>query len=118
MGQAVPLDTPDPNYREYMQRVRQRIYANWAYPRAAQDRDLNGRLVIEFHIGKDGQLLSLELVSSSGESILDSSALNAVKRAERYPPLPDAMQRDVLPVVAIFSYRIRTTQSSTFQLLQ
>jgi hypothetical protein len=44
--------------------------------------------------------------------------LNAVKMAERYPPLPEAMQRDVLPVVAIFSYRIRTTQSSTFQLLQ
>jgi TonB family protein len=118
VGQAVPLDTPDPNYREYMQRVRQRIYAKWNYPREAQDRELAGRLVIEFHIGKDGQLLSLELVSSSGESILDSSALSAVKMAERYPPLPETMQRDVLPVVAIFSYRIRTTQSSTFQLIQ
>ena len=116
VGQAVPLDTPDPNYREYMQWVRQRIYAKWTYPREAQNRELYGRLVIEFHIGKDGQLLSLELVSSSGEPVLDSSALNAVKLAERYPPLPDAMQRDVLPVVAIFSYRIRTTQSSTFQL--
>lgn len=118
VGQPVPLDTPDPNYREYMQRVRQRIYAKWDYPREARDRELAGRLVIEFHIGKDGQLLSLELVSSSGESVLDRSALNAVKMAERYPPLPEAMQRDVLPVVAIFSYRIRTTQSSTFQLLQ
>jgi len=100
VGQPVPLDTPDPNYREYMQRVRQRIYAKWDYPREARDRELAGRLVIEFHI------------------VLDSSALNAVKMAERYPPLPEAMQRDVLPVVAIFSYRIRTTQSSTFQLLQ
>ncbi len=118
VGQAVPLDTPDPNYREYMQRVRQRIYAKWDYPREAQHRELAGRLVIEFHIGKDGQLLSLELVSSSGEPVLDGSALHAVKMAERYPPLPDAMQRDVLPVVAIFSYRIRTTQSSTFQLVQ
>jgi TonB family protein len=118
VGQPVPLDTPDPNYREYMQRVRQRIYAKWNYPREAQNRELAGRLVIEFHIGKDGQLLSLELVSSSGELVLDSSALEAVKMAERYPPLPEAMQRDVLPVVAIFSYRIRTTQSSTFQLLQ
>jgi periplasmic protein TonB len=118
VGQAVPLDTPDPNYREYMQRLRQRIYAQWNYPREAQNRELAGSLVIEFHIGKDGQLLSLDLVSSSGEPVLDSSALTAVKMAERYPPLPDAMQRDVLPVVAIFSYRIRTTQSSTFQLLQ
>jgi len=110
--------TPDPNYREYMQKVRQRIHSMWSYPREARNRDLQGRLVIEFHIGKDGQLLSLELLQSSGEHVLDISALNAVKLADRYPPLPDAMRRDVLPVVAIFTYRIRTTQSSTFQLLQ
>jgi protein TonB len=118
VGQAVPLDTPDPDYREYMQRLRQRIYAKWDYPREAQNRELAGRLVIEFHIGKDGQLLSLELIASSGEAVLDASAINAVKLGEQYPPLPDAMRRDVLPVVAIFTYRIRTTQSSVFQLLQ
>ena len=53
-----------------------------------------------------------------GELVLDNSALDAVKMAERYPALPDAMRRDVLPVVAIFTYSIRTTQSSVFQLLQ
>ena len=50
--------------------------------------------------------------------IIDASALNAIKMAEYYPPLPEAMRRDVLPIVAIFTYRIRTTQSSVFQLLQ
>jgi TonB family protein len=118
VGQPVPLDTQDPNYSEYMQRVRQRIYAKWTYPREAKNRELHGKLVIEFHIGKDGQLLSLELIASSGEHVLDISALNAVKLAEHYPPLPEAMRREVLPVVAIFTYRIRTTQSSTFQHLQ
>ena len=101
-----------------MQQVRQRIHAKWRYPSEAQNRDLQGKLVIEFHIAKDGQLLSLELLQSSGEHVLDISALNAVKLAERYPPLPEAMRRDVLPVVAIFTYRVRTTQSSTFQHLQ
>ena len=118
VGQAVPLDTPDPNYREYMQKVRQRIYANWRFPREAQDREMHGKLVVEFHIGKDGRLLKVEMLESSGEHVLDISALKAVKLAEHYPPLPDAMQRDVLPIIAIFSYRLRTTQSSTFQLLQ
>jgi len=118
VGQPVPLDTPDPNYREYMQKVRQRIHANWSYPHEARNRDLQGKLVIEFHIGKDGQLLSLELLESSGEHVLDISALKAVKLADRYPPLPEAMRRDVLPIIAIFTYRVRTTQSSTFQQLQ
>jgi TonB family protein len=118
VGQAVPLDTPDPNYREYMQKVRQRIYANWGYPYEAQTRGLHGKLVIEFHIGKDGQLLKAEIIETSGETILDAFALNAVKLAQRYPPLPDAMRRDVLPVVGIFVYSLRSAQSSVFQLLQ
>lgn len=118
VGQAVPLDTPDPNYREYMQKVRQRIYAKWGYPYEAQSRGLHGKLVIEFHIGKDGQLLMAEILESSGETILDAFALNAVKLAQRYPPLPDAMRRDVLPVVGIFVYSLRSAQTSVFQLLQ
>jgi TonB family protein len=118
VGQAVPLDTADPNYREYLQQVRQRIYAKWSYPREVQNRELHGKLVIEFKIGKDGQLLSLELSVSSGEAVLDNSAITAVKLAERYPPLPEALRRDVLPVVAVFTYRIGPTQSSVFQTLQ
>jgi len=118
VGQPVPLDTPDPNYRDYMQKVRQRIYANWRFPSEPHPREISGRLVIEFLIGKDGQLLKAEIVQPSGEHLLDISAMSAVKLADRYPPLPDAMQRDVLPVVAIFTVKTRASQSSTFQLLQ
>jgi protein TonB len=114
----VPLDTPDPNYRDYMHKVRQRIYANWRFPSEPNPREISGRLVIEFLIGKDGQLLKAEIVQPSGEHLLDISAMSAVKLADRYPPLPDAMQRDVLPVVAIFTVKTRASQSSTFQLLQ
>src|SRR5262249_22806554 len=118
VGQPVPLDTPDRNYRDYMQKVRQRIYANWRSPSEPHPREISGRLVIEFLIGKDGQLLKAEIVQPSGEHLLDISAMSAVKLADRYPPLPDAMQRDVLPVVAIFTVKTRASQSSTFQLLQ
>jgi len=118
VGQPVPLDTPDPNYRDYMQKVRQRIYANWRFPSEPYPREISGRLVIEFLIGKDGKLLKAEIVQPSGEHLLDISAMSAVKLADRYPPLPDAMQRDVLPVVAIFTVKTRASQSSTFQLLQ
>jgi len=118
VGQPVPLDTPDPNYRDYMQKVRQRIYSNWRFPNEPNPREISGRLVIEFHIGKDGQLLKAEIVEPSGEHLLDISAMSAVRQSDRYPPLPDAMRRDVLPVIAIFTIKTRTSQSSTFQLLQ
>jgi TonB family protein len=110
-GEPVPLDTPDPNYREYMQQVKQRIYAKWGYPYEAQTRGLQGTLLIEFHIAKDGHLEFVQLRHTSGEEILDSFALNAVKLAQRYPPLPAAMQRDILPVVATFVYSLQSSVS-------
>jgi len=106
-GEPIPLDTPDPNYREYMEKVKQRIYAKWGYPYEAQTRGLQGKLVVEFHIAKDGHLQFIEMKASSGEDILDNFALTAVKLAQMYPPLPDAMQREVLPIVAIFVYTLR-----------
>ena len=107
MGEPVPLDTDDPNYREYMQRVKRRIYAKWGYPYEAQTRGLHGKLVVEFHIAKDGHLQFIELKQTSGEEILDSFAMTAVKLAQVYDPLPDNMKRDVLPIVAVFIYTLR-----------
>ena len=106
-GEPVPLDTPDPNYREYMQKVKQRIYAKWGYPYEAQSRGLQGQLIVEFHIAKDGHLQFIELRKSSGEEILDTFAMTAVKLAQIYDPLPPAMNREVLPIVAVFVYSLR-----------
>jgi protein TonB len=100
-----------------MEQVKQRIYANWDYPYEAQQRGLQGQLVIEFHIAKDGRLQFIELRNSSGQVILDNTALMAVKLAQMYPPLPDAMRREVLPVVGIFVYKLRDPRS-VLKLLQ
>jgi periplasmic protein TonB len=90
-----------------MDKVKQRIYSKWGYPYEAQSRGLQGKLTIEFHIAKDGHLQFIQLRQTSGEEILDTVALTAVKLGSLYPPLPDAMQRDVLPVVGIFVYTLR-----------
>jgi len=90
-----------------MEKVKQRIYAKWGYPYEAQSRGLEGKLMIEFHIGKDGRLQFIELKQTSGQQILDTYAERAVQLGQDYPPLPDAMKRDVLPVVGIFVYTLR-----------
>lgn len=107
VGEPVPLETDDPNYREYMQRVKRRIYAKWGYPYEAQTRGLQGKLIVEFHIAKDGHLQFIELKQTSGEEILDTFAMTAVKLAQVYDPLPDNMKREVLPIVAVFVYTLR-----------
>ncbi len=105
-GEPIPLDTPDPRYSDYFDKIRQRIKANWIYPREAGDRGVGGQLVIHFAIAKDGKLEAIELRRSSGVPILDLYALNAIKLAQPFPPVPDSLSKRAIPIMGIFTYQI------------
>ena len=87
-GDPIPLDTPEPKYQDYFNKIREKIKANWIYPREAGDRGLQGELLLEFHIAKDGRLEFLELRNSSGAEILDRFAMNAVQTGAAIPAGP------------------------------
>jgi periplasmic protein TonB len=105
-GEPVPLDTPEPKYQDYFNKVRERIKANWVYPRPAGERNIEGELLIEFHIAKDGRLEYIELRHSSGTQILDDAALTAVKLAQPFPPVPDDIAKRTLAINGQFRYQI------------
>ncbi|MBI2528055.1 MAG: TonB family protein [Candidatus Rokubacteria bacterium] len=105
-GEPVPLDTQDPKYVDYFGKLRERIKSKWIYPREAGERGIGGQLLIEFHIAKDGHLQLLELRRSSGVEILDEYAMNAVRLAQPFPPVPDILGQKGLPVSGLFSYQI------------
>ncbi len=108
-GEPIPLDTTDPRYTDYFERVRRQIKANWIYPREAGERGIGGLLVIDFAIAKSGHLEAIELRRSSGVDVLDLYALNAVKLAQPFPPVPDSVSKGVLPIKGIFTYQIVDT---------
>lgn len=105
-GEPIPLDTQDPKYTDYFDQIRRRIKANWVYPREAGERGIGGQLIIEFAIRKDGWLQVVELKRSSGVPILDQYALNALKLAQPFPPVPDSVSRGALLIAGIFTYQI------------
>jgi periplasmic protein TonB len=105
-GQPIPLDTPEPKYQDYFNKVRERIKANWVYPRQAGERNIEGELLIEFHIAKDGRLEYIELRDSSGTRILDDAAMTAVKLAQPFPPVPDDIAKRTLAINGQFRYQI------------
>jgi TonB family protein len=110
----IPLDTPEPKYRDYFNKVRERIKAKWVYPRQAGERGIEGEVVIEFHIAKDGRLEDIALQRSSDEPLLDTNAMNAVtgdargvKFADPFPPVPDELLSwGSLAISARFRYQI------------
>ncbi len=87
--------------------MREKIKANWIYPYEAGSRGIEGDVHIDFVIDKDGKLQSIALRRSSKVTILDNAALNAVKLAQPFPPVPDDLANQALAINGRFIYRIR-----------
>jgi TonB family protein len=116
-GEAVPLNTPDPDYTEYFGRVRRQIQEKWIYPREAGEQNIGGTLTMEFGIARDGHLRYIGLDRSSGVTILDEYALNAVKLASPFPSFPEPLQRrhpTGLRVGAQFNYIVDVSALNKF----
>lgn len=104
---AVALDGTQPSYRPYLKAIRDRIRANWIYPREAGEKNVVGNPVIDFYIAKDGRLEHAQVTRSSGTKILDDYALVAVKLAQPFPPVPDTLCMQTLGVTGTFRYELK-----------
>ena len=105
-GEPVPFDTTDQRYTDYFDKIRSRIKENWIYPREAGERGIGGQLMIECGIRKDGWLQFVDLKRSSGVAVLDQYALNALKLAQPFPPVPDTVAKSTLAIAGFFTYQI------------
>src|SRR5215831_4106008 len=114
-GEPIPLDSRDPKYNDYLERVRRMIKEKWGYPCI---KDLatghcdykSARLVIVFGILKDGRVPMLEVAEQSGYAIYDDYAANAIRLAQPFPPVPASLLATVksgsqgVKIVAAFQY--------------
>ncbi len=110
---AVDVATSEGSHAPYFAEVRRLIQGKWVYPREEGERGIEGMVVIEFHIAKDGRLTGVVLRRSSGFEILDEYAMNAIRLAEPFPPVPDGLASRVLAINGNFIYRVKPTASPT-----
>ncbi len=104
----VPLETQDPRFQAYFSKVREKIKATWTYPSAAGERGIEGEVVVEFRIAKDGHLESAAVRRSSGATILDEYSIRAVQTAAPFPPVPDDVAKETLTIDSTFRYSLRS----------
>jgi protein TonB len=100
----VSLNTHDPAFMNYFNRIKQAINQNWEYPELAKRYGLQGTLLLEFAVGANGQLEQLRLVRSSGSQLLDDEALRAIKAAAPFAPIPSWIKSNPLPISATMEY--------------
>jgi TonB family protein len=103
-GSPVSLNTNDPVFVSYFNKIKQSIESQWEYPEIALRYGLQGKLSLQFTIAKNGQLEQLRLTRSSGSQLLDEEALRAIKAAAPFPPIPPWIKANPLPIVASMEY--------------
>ena len=71
---TVSLNSQDVKYVSYLSKIKSKIEPKWHYPADAKKIGLQGKLALCFSILRDGHLDRLEILSSSGQPILDEGA--------------------------------------------
>ncbi|UCD35510.1 MAG: energy transducer TonB [Nitrospiraceae bacterium] len=103
-NKGLTFDTAGFQNRGYMRMLKDRIETIWKYPREAARHGISGDLYMKFSINRDGSLHEVELLRTSGYRELDEAAMNAVKKAQPFWPLPDDWEKDTLEIKGHFIY--------------
>lgn len=100
----VSLNTQDPVYISYFNKIKQSIESQWEYPEIALRYGLQGRLALEFTISGSGRLEQVRLIRSSGSQLLDEEAVRAIRAAAPFPPIPPWIKSNPLSISASMEY--------------
>ena len=97
---AVKQSPTDAAYLETWRRKVEEI-GNLHYPEQAKRQGIYGNLKLKVAIDKSGDLVSVEIIESSGQDVLDQAALQIIRLAAPFEPLPDSIRQttDILEIV-------------------
>ena len=101
---VVDINTREERFFSYLLHLKTKIQSVWVYPTPAARAGIGGSLTVEFSVQRDGQLLEVNLLDSSGHTILDESAMRAIRTAAPFFKFPDRMNAKRLRIRAHFVY--------------
>ncbi|MFQ5656906.1 MAG: TonB family protein [Candidatus Methylomirabilales bacterium] len=104
-GAAVELiDTSDPDFTEYFQLIKRRVYAAWRYPQGVRGVH---KVSVRFKLDRAGAARGVQVVRSTNPAI-NASAVKAMRRASPFPPIPEKFRALVgQPLTLVFTVTIQ-----------
>ncbi len=92
-GISGPVSIASDNFKfpYYEISLRNKIERNWSPPPL-----IKGSSWVRVVIGRNGRILTTEIIESSGNSFFDQAALRAIYLSDPFPPLPDNYMRSNL----------------------
>ena len=91
-----------PDFGPYMRELQRRIKMNWDPPKGNESK----RVVLLFSIAKDGRLLGVKVLKSSGLQSADKAAVSAVELTAPFKPLPSEYKRSSVDIQFTFDYNV------------
>lgn len=75
-----------PEFPGGQQALFQYLSENVKYPTMAQENGVQGRAICQFVVNKDGNIVDVEVVRSSGDASLDKEAVRVIKSMPKWKP--------------------------------
>ena len=77
----------------YPGKVAGKLRRSWRFPRSLRGKASRGEVLVSFTVAANGSASGVRVARSSGSSDLDRAAMDAVRRAAPFPPIPSAAGR-------------------------
>lgn len=101
-------------YAEYGKLLRGYISKYTRYPERARRKKLEGVAIVTFDIYRDGKVQNIQVEKSSGYSVLDYEALEAIRYPERMPAPPETLLRFGEPIMGKMTFNFNL-ENVTFE---
>lgn len=89
------------DFADYMTNVRTKLQKNWVYPDFLEE----GHVRVLFKIDREGNVIAGDILESSGNSVYDESAVNAIHKSEPFGKFPENSTRQTITI----NYNFDTT---------
>jgi protein TonB len=98
---------PD-DMRKYIAAIMRQLNRHKTYARELKKAKIEGTVLIQFTIDREGRLLASGVKQTSGHAELDRAAMDMLARANPLPAIPDFMNRDELALAIPVEYSLIT----------
>lgn len=94
------------NIDAYRRRLAEKLAQAKFYPKLAQRRGMEGKVMVHFVIDRAGTIQSAQIKESSGYGMLDEAALDAVYSIGRFDPFPEEITDAQLEITFAMVYKL------------
>jgi protein TonB len=105
-GQTKFLNTDDIQFGSFLRHFETAVYGVWTYPEEAARLGIEGMTPVKITFNRKGDIEKVELLDSSGSTILDNEVLRTLHRIGRVGSFPKGYTKDKFYLVAFFQYGI------------